>query len=88
MKIRLTIVQEYDTGDERETLNNYETTDPEECLSIDRDNIKMLGIADFLELGDFGSSEATYTLEVVPAEDDNGDIGRWEGEGGYSPDAG
>ena len=42
--MRMTVVLEYSTGaDNRETLTNYDTIDPEECAAIDREGVYVYG---------------------------------------------
>ena len=65
MKMRLTVVYEWETGaNDVETHNAYGTLDPDECVAVDVDNIKMLGLTDFLSFVEDDLKD--YKIEVVP----------------------
>lgn len=66
MKMRLTVVHEYDTGDDIATQSNYGTTDPATCVAVDNENIEMMGIVGFLVHCDVPIT--SHKLEVVPSD--------------------
>jgi len=66
MKMRLTVIYEYTTGNDDKTMADYGTLDPSECLALDGKNISnMGGVNEIVSETDIQSDN--WVLEIVPA---------------------